>query len=127
MGMPTQDFRRLENIMNTKTEKQIENLKNQTIGVEIETQADSEISSHERLTFSGLRRREKYDLLIFPEHKEQIGPQTSEGLLHHVVLILAHYDRSLIGGFMTTQGQFAQNRNIRQLLHIATILDLIFQ
>ena len=36
MGMPTQDFRRLENIMNTKTEKQIENLKNQTIGVEIE-------------------------------------------------------------------------------------------
>ena len=34
-----------------------------------------------------------------------------------------------IGNFYArhTQGQFAQNRNIRQLLHIATILDLIFQ
>ena len=36
MGMPTQDIRRLENTMNTKTERQIENLKKQTIGVEIE-------------------------------------------------------------------------------------------
>ena len=36
MGMPTQDFRRLENTMNEKTAKQIKNLKKQTIGVEIE-------------------------------------------------------------------------------------------
>ena len=34
--MPTQDLRRLENTMNEKTAKQIENLKKQTIGVEIE-------------------------------------------------------------------------------------------
>ena len=34
--MPTQDFRRLENTMNEKTAKQIETLKKQTIGVEIE-------------------------------------------------------------------------------------------
>lgn len=90
-----------------------------------EGQADGGVGSQERFSLAGLGGGEENHLVLRLQHEEHVGAQTAEGFFHDVVLVLADHDG--VGGRRIAFGEFGQNGNRGDALHIFAILNLIFQ
>ena len=83
------------------------------------------ITSNKRFTFTRLAGTEKNNFLITSQHKKHVSAKSTEGFFHHVIPILTNNNRTFFG--LGTQRYFTQNRNIGDLFHILTVLNLILQ
>ena len=90
-----------------------------------EGQTDGGVSGQEGFTFARLGGGEENHLFLRLQHKEHVGAQTAEGFFHHVVFIFTDHDGTV--GRRITFGEFGQNGDGRDALHILAVLNLIFQ
>lgn len=83
------------------------------------------VAGYKGFSFARLGRGEEDYLVGLAQHEEEVGTQTTEGLFHDVVLVLAHHDGSVFR--LGALGQFGQNAHAGDAFHIVPVLNLVFQ
>ena len=92
-------------------------------------EGDTDIGSHECLSFTRSRRGEHHHFLAFLQHKLDVGTQTTEDFLHQVVHVLVNYDicLSFLLGSVASHRNIGDYRNLSQLDNILMTLNLILE
>ncbi len=83
------------------------------------------VSGYKRFSFTRLGRREEDNLVGLAQHEEQVGTQAAEGFFHHVVLVFAYHNGTVLRLFASWQ--FAQNRYGGEFFYVVAVFYLVLQ